>query len=94
MSGTFLWQSLQTVLALLLVCVLAYLALRFGLRRMRGVTGDGSLRLVARLALEPRRNVYLVEACGRCFLIGSGEAGVTLLAEVAQPPQQPNKPSL
>jgi flagellar biogenesis protein FliO len=37
---------------------------------------------VARCPLEPRRSVYVVEAAGRCFLIGVGDGPMAVLAEL------------
>jgi flagellar biosynthetic protein FliO len=70
-----------SMLALGLVCLLAWVALRWLSRRGVG-TGMGPMRVVARLPLEPRRSVYLIEAAGRCFLVGAGEGPMSLLAEV------------
>ena len=35
-----------------------------------------------RLALEPRRSIYVVEIAGRNLVVGSSEAGIQLLAEL------------
>jgi flagellar biogenesis protein FliO len=43
---------------------------------------SGALRVVARLPLEPRRSVYVIEAAGRCFLVGVGEGPMAMLAEL------------
>jgi flagellar biogenesis protein FliO len=41
------------------------------------------MRVVARLPLEPRRSLYLVEVAGRYLLVGLGENGApTTLAEI------------
>jgi flagellar biosynthetic protein FliO len=64
-----------------LVCLLAYVALRWLSRRGLGHT-SGPLKLLARCPLEPRRSVYLIEAAGRCFLVGVGEGPMALLAEL------------
>src|SRR3954454_5297725 len=64
-----------------LVCLLAYLALRWLARRGVG-QGSGPLRVLARCPLEPRRSVYLIAAGGRCFLVGVGDGPMALLAEV------------
>ena len=40
------------------------------------------MRVLARCPLEPRRSVYLIEAAGRCFLVGVGDGPMSLLAEV------------
>jgi flagellar biogenesis protein FliO len=54
------------------------------------------MRVVGRLALEPRRSIYLVEVGGRCFVVGVGEGPMAMLAEVdAPPPGQPvDEPAL
>ena|SRR5688572_19795791 len=68
-------------LSLGLVCLLAWLALRWLSRRGVGRSG-GPLQVVARCALEPRRSVYVIEAAGRCFLVGVGDGPMSLLAEL------------
>jgi flagellar biosynthetic protein FliO len=70
-----------SMLALGLVCLLAWVALRWLSRRGVG-GGMGPIRVLARCPLEPRRSVYLIEAAGRCFLVGAGEGPMNLLAEV------------
>jgi flagellar biosynthetic protein FliO len=67
--------------SLALVCLLAYLALRWLAKRGVG-QGAGPLRVVARCPLEPRRSVYMIEAAGRYFLVGVGEGPMALLAEL------------
>ncbi len=71
---------LQTTLALLGVCALVVLAL--WLLRRRGVGGGKGLRVVARLTLEPRRTLYVVEAAGKFLLVGAGEGAMATLAEL------------
>jgi flagellar biosynthetic protein FliO len=63
------------------VCLLAYVALRWLSRRGIG-RNDGPLQVVARCSLEPRRAAYIVKAAGRCFLIGVGDGPMALLAEL------------
>jgi flagellar biosynthetic protein FliO len=71
---------LHTTLALLAVCALAVLVLWL-LRRRAGGASRG-LRVVARLALEPRRAVYVIEAAGKFLLVGVGDGPMTTLAEL------------
>lgn len=76
----------QTLLALGAVCLLAFVVLRFGVKRLYGRAREGStLRVVEHLALEPRRSVYLVEVGERYLLLGTGETGVRFLTEVEPP---------
>jgi flagellar biosynthetic protein FliO len=71
---------LQTTLALLAVCALAALTLR--LMRRRGIGRARGLRVVSRLSLEPRRSVYVIEAAGKCLLVGVGDGPMAVLAEL------------
>lgn len=75
---------LQAVLALLGVCALAVLVIRFMASRFPrfGMT-RGPVRVLQRVVLEPRRTLYLVRVGPRLLLLGFGEArGPVLLAEI------------
>ena len=76
------WSSLALSFASLgVVCLVAWGALR--LLAGRGVgKATGAIKVVARCPLEPRRSVYVVEAAGRCFLIGVGDGPMAVLAEL------------
>jgi flagellar biogenesis protein FliO len=52
-------------------------------RRAGGETAG--MRVVGRLALEPRRSIYLVEVGAKCFMVGVGEGPMTMLGEVDRP---------
>jgi flagellar biogenesis protein FliO len=84
MEGGGLLSVARTLLALLGVCALAWVALNVLARRGVGVARPGArLRLVERLQLSPRRQLYLVQADSRVFLLGAGEGGtVSLIAEL------------
>lgn len=80
----FGWLLVQMVLVLLAVCALAYVLLRWGLRRFErsGALRAGGMRVVERLGLEPRRSLFVVEVARRYFLLGTSENGIALLAEI------------
>ena len=71
---------LRTVMALFGVTALA--AGSLWLLRRRGPRRLSSLRVVARLPLEARRTVYLIEAAGRFLLVGVGDGPMTTLLEL------------
>ena len=76
------WQSLALSLASLgVVCLVAWGALRLLAGRGFG-RATGAVRIVARCPLEPRRSVYVIEAAGRCFMIGVGDGPMAVLAEL------------
>jgi len=70
-----------SLVSLGVVCVIAWVSLRFLGRRGFG-RASGPIKIVARCPLEPRRALYVVETAGRCFLIGVGDGPMTMLAEV------------
>ncbi|HEY0708546.1 MAG TPA: flagellar biosynthetic protein FliO [Polyangia bacterium] len=72
-----------SLVSLGIVCLLAYFALRWLSRKTTGVgRASGPLRVLARQNLDPRRSVLVLEAAGRCFLVGAGDSGMSLLAEL------------
>jgi flagellar biogenesis protein FliO len=71
----------STTLALIAVCGIAVIVLRAlkpGGPRPKG----GAIKLLGVLPLEARRSVYLIEAGGRCFLVGAGDGPLAVLAEL------------
>jgi flagellar biosynthetic protein FliO len=74
---------LTSLVVLVLVCVVAWVALRLVARWLEGRRAGGGVTVVARVPLEPRRALYVVEAGGRRLLIGSSEGGVSLVTELA-----------
>lgn len=78
---------LQALLALGGVCVLAWVVLRFGARRGFGVGAGrgGRVTVLERVALDPRRSLYLVKVGERVLLLSAGDGGApALVAELAE----------
>ena len=75
---------LQALLALLGVCAVAVWAVRYLSSHFpRFGLAQGPVRVVQRIALEPRRTLYLVRVGPRLLLIGFGESqSPVLLAEL------------
>lgn len=69
-------------LSLGLVCLLAYVALRWLSRRGVGQGAAGPIRVVGRCPVDPKRSLYVVETAGRCFLVGASDGGMNLIAEL------------
>lgn len=66
------------------VCVAAYVAVRvFGRLLATGrARGAHLLDVVARVPLEPRRSLYVVEVAGKTLLVGTSEMGLSVLTEL------------
>src|SRR5215510_15916408 len=88
-GGSALGAVLRVLLALIGVSGLAWVVLSALARR--GLLGDlrrtsGRVRVLERVALSPRRQLYLVQADARVFLLGAADGGsLSLIAEL-QPP--------
>nr|HEX4315435.1 flagellar biosynthetic protein FliO [Kofleriaceae bacterium] len=80
--GDLLVTSLVVLAA---VCVAAFVVVRVAGRwlatgRARG--GAGLMAVVARVPLEPRRSLYIVDVAGKALLVGTSEMGLTVLSEL------------
>jgi flagellar biogenesis protein FliO len=76
---------LKMVAALVVVCLLAYAALRLARRHLIGLRPRGQgglLRVVDRCALSARQSLWVVEVAGRYFLIGVADGAIAKLAEL------------
>lgn len=82
-SSSFWWALVQTVMALSFVCGLAYLIFRVVLPRLSvGFSSSNMVRIIDRIGLEARKNLYVVEVAGRWLLISASDSGVQLIAEL------------
>lgn len=90
MGDGYGWYLIQMLLALAAVCAAAYLVLRFVVRRAMPTGRRGPVRVVARVPVEPKRSLLVVDVADRTFLLGSAESGLTLIAELdpAKMPQE------
>src|SRR5262245_32069991 len=71
------------MVVLVLVCVVAWLVVRFGGRWIAGARGRArGMDVIARLPLEPRRSLYVVEVAGKTLLVGTSEMGLSVLSEL------------
>lgn len=92
-GGSALGSVLRVLLALIGVSGLAWVVLAMLARR--GLWGAASrvparVRVLERVVLSPRRQLYLVQADARVFLLGAGEAGPpSLIAELEAEPTLP-----
>ena len=73
-----------SLLVLGAVCIAAFVVVRVvGRFLATGRTrGAHLLDVVARLPLEPRRSLYVVEVAGKTLLIGTSEMGLSVLSEI------------
>ena len=88
MSGTSVASYgdllLTSLVVLACVCVAAFVVVRlFGRFLATGRTrGAHLLDVVARVPLEPRRSLYVVEVAGKTLLVGTSEMGLSVLSEL------------
>jgi flagellar protein FliO/FliZ len=83
-SGGYGDLLVTSLIVLGVVCVAAFVVIRiagrlFATGRARGA---GVLDIVARMPLEPRRSLYVVDVAGKTLLVGTSETGLALLSEL------------
>jgi flagellar protein FliO/FliZ len=66
------------------VCVAAFIVVRFLGRFLATGSRRGAhlLDVVARVPLEPRRSLYVVDVAGKTLLVGTSEMGLSVLSEL------------
>lgn len=82
--GAVGWQdygvlALQTLFVLAVLAAAAWAAVRFGRNRFVIRTKQLRMKVVERLAIEPKRSLYLVEIEGIRLVIGSSERGINIV---------------
>lgn len=81
----FGWVLLKTLAVLGLVIAITYLVLNHGLRRMMGargvplVRGGDIARVVDRVPIDAKAQLYVVQAAGKYLLIGRTDSALSLI---------------
>ncbi|MFY9115328.1 MAG: flagellar biosynthetic protein FliO [Dethiobacteria bacterium] len=83
------WDTIQIFLrnisAFLVVILLAYITLRYGLGIFNRRFNQGVIKVVERVILDSRRGcvLYLVQIGSNCYLIGTSQGSVNLIKELS-----------
>lgn len=81
----FTWLFVKMISALIVVCVLAIILLKYAVPRVgffRKFSGGRYIEVLARQSLDQRKHLYVVKVGGRYSLIGASEHGVNLVMEL------------
>lgn len=75
---------ITSIVVLAIVCVVAFATVKLvGRFLATGRTrGAHLLDVIARVPLEPRRSLYVVDVAGKSLLVGTSEMGLSVLAEL------------
>ena len=80
---SFLWMMIQTIVALAVVCGLAYLLFRVVLPRFTFSGSSNSMvRIVDRVPIDARKSFLIVEVAEKWLLVAVSENGVQLVTEL------------
>src|SRR5205823_12809004 len=82
MSDSYGELLVTSLIVLGVVCVGAFVVVRLLGKVMGRAKGAHLLDVVARLPLEPRRALYVVEVAGKTLLVGTSEMGLSVLTEL------------
>ena len=82
MTGSLAADYLKLMLVLAGIIALTYAILRYWLPKLSALRspGSGPIQVVARLPLEPRKNLYIIKAGAGYLLIGTAENSVHMLS--------------
>ena len=72
----------QTLLTLGAVCALAWWVLRWAARRGVGRSPAGVITVVDRVALDPRRTLFVVRVGTKALLLGGSDSSLAVLSEL------------
>lgn len=80
------WLLLQSMAFLILIILLAYFALRYGLRSLYRGQNGGHMQVLERVVLDPKSGsaLILVRMGGQILLIGTAQGGVALLKTLSE----------
>ena len=78
--GVFMLETLGVLAA---IAAAAWLAVRFGRPHLKGRAKASRMHVLERLALEPRRSLYLVQVDEETMVVGVSERAVELVKTLA-----------
>ena len=84
MDGDLIWGFVRNISAFVVVILLAYITLRYGLGMFNKKFNRGVLKIIERVMLDPRRGnaLYLVQVGSECYLLGISQGSVNLIKEL------------
>lgn len=75
---------IKMIVAVALVCLLAYAILRWGVGRLAGGrTGGEEMQILGRLPIAPNRTIMVVQIGPRFLVVGNTETEISLLSELS-----------
>lgn len=76
---------IKMIVAVALVCLLAYAILRWGVGRIAGARAGGEeMQILGRLPLAPNRTILVVQIGPRFLVLGNTETEISLLSELSE----------
>lgn len=81
--GQMLVNTLTTLTIMVIVLLVAAWVIRWLLRRRLAGLGSDRIELIGRKQLEPGKSLYLIRIGTRQLLIGSGNSGLTRIADLS-----------
>jgi len=74
---------LRMILGVLVVCVAAFLVLKYGVQRFVSPNASADhFEVLARFPIEPRRSLIVARVASKTLLLSSSEAGIHLVREL------------
>lgn len=85
-SLDFSWLFIKVVLAMIVVCVVAYLGIKYLLPKASFIkkSNRSEIEVLERFPLEPKKNLYILKVENRRILVGTTENSVNSLLELGE----------
>lgn len=83
----FTWLFIKMMGALIIVCILAVVILKYAVPRVglfKKYAASRYISVIARHSLDQRKHLYIVKVGKKYMLLGSAEHGVNLITELSQ----------
>lgn len=80
----FTWLFMKVMFALLVVCLIAFVVLKYVLPRASFVrrAADSDVEIIERFTLEPKKNLYILKVATKYLLVGTTENSIRSLLEL------------
>ena len=82
----FTWLFIKMISALIVVCILAVVILKYAVPRIgffKKFSGGRYIEVIAKQSLDQRQHLYVVKVGKKYALVGSSDHGVNLVMELS-----------
>jgi len=93
-SPDFSWLFLKVIGAMILVCLAAFVVIKYLLPRGQFLRRgrDSQIEILERFTLEPKKNLYILKVAQKMILLGTTDVSMNTLLELPETELKKNAP--